>query len=100
MKKLLLLLIMCVSLISCNDTSTYKVYTGRIVAYQHNDVFLDGVIIKTDNGNVFSSVCSSQINGGEPILVKYYFANKKHARIIVRYCDGCTPLIYSIKEIK
>ena len=100
MKKLLLLLIICVSLISCNDTSTYKVYNGRIVSYQQNYLFLDDILVKTDNGNFISVTSSSQFDGVEPILVRYYFANKAHAKITVRYSDGCTPEIYSIKEIK
>ena len=102
MKKLLLLLIVSLCLVSCRETSkcTYKVYTGRIVSYQQNYLFRDDILVKTDNGNFISVTSSSQFDGVKPILVRYYFANKAHAKITVRYYDRCTPEIYSIKGIK
>ena len=102
MKKLLLLLIASLCLISCGEETkcTYNVYTGRIVSYQHNEVLLDEVLIKSDNGDIVSSTCSNQVSEGLPLLAKYYFDNKKYAKITVRYYDGCTPEIYSIKGIK
>ena len=80
MKKILGLLITLACLISCGQKEETKMYfIGRIVSMREHAVFRDEVVIKTDNGRVFS------ILSNDAATDEYLYKNKSHIKICVSY---------------
>ena len=105
MKKILILLIACICLISCNERKVnYRIYTGRVIEYQSHLIRSNQVIIRLDDGQFFETIAdrSYTCEGDEynnDIYMYHYYHDKSHIRLVFSDKNGFFQLD-SVNEIK